>query len=491
MRKKLLIWGLGLMMAVQLHGQNETSINDDLPDAAKVLPGPPVSRTSIRFANDYVQYNWGKTMRTASSGGKDVTEFLADDVSEYLRTFSRVINVTMSKNQTPFIYELMEYCMTIGSKVLDEAHATFDRQRPYVMFQEEPLKKSMMDKYAAISSYPSDQSFFGWLYALVLTEVCPNRQDQILDKGAEFAQGTVISGYNWESDARDANLLASALLSRLHCHNAFESYLLNAQVEYKGIASTIAPEMPSSSAFLPKPPNELSYQYVYDLAQYEEGVLLRPTDVGQQAVADVEYSAEHFCEIFSEVLGVTISASATPAIFRLLDYVHPYGNSVCQDAKSVYKRRRPYVELGTSTAYPEDEDNLRGTGSYPSGHASGSWLMALTISEVARMHQDELLARAYQFGQGRVITGYHWQSDVDAGRLVGSAAYARLHYHDTFRSLMKSAVAEYQQITTGVRSAVAAPSSPNASFYTVGGTRLQSAPSSHGVYIRNRQKVVY
>ena len=38
-----------------------------------------------------------------------------------------------------------------------------------------------------------------------------------------------------------------------------------------------------------------------------------------------------------------------------------------------------------------------------------------------------ILQRGIAFGQSRVICGAHWQSDVDAGRLVGSAAVAKLH----------------------------------------------------------------
>ena len=37
------------------------------------------------------------------------------------------------------------------------------------------------------------------------------------------------------------------------------------------------------------------------------------------------------------------------------------------------------------------------------------------------------MARGYMYGESRVIVGAHWQSDVDAGRLVASVAYAKLH----------------------------------------------------------------
>lgn len=46
--------------------------------------------------------------------------------------------------------------------------------------------------------------------------------------------------------------------------------------------------------------------------------------------------------------------------------------------------------------------------------------------------QDSILKRGYEMGQSRVICGYHFQSDVDAARLVASAVVARLHANDNF-----------------------------------------------------------
>ena len=57
------------------------------------------------------------------------------------------------------------------------------------------------------------------------------------------------------------------------------------------------------------------------------------------------------------------------------------------------------------------------------------------------------MARGYMYGQSRVIAGYHWQSDVDAARLVASAAVARLHADKRFIKLMKKARREYLKLS--------------------------------------------
>ena len=79
------------------------------------------------------------------------------------------------------------------------------------------------------------------------------------------------------------------------------------------------------------------------------------------------------------------------------------------------------------TCNPEQQQELSTNGSYPSGHTAIGWATALVLAEINVDRQNEILKRGYEMGQSRVICGYHFQSDVDAARLVASAVVARLH----------------------------------------------------------------
>ena len=52
----------------------------------------------------------------------------------------------------------------------------------------------------------------------------------------------------------------------------------------------------------------------------------------------------------------------------------------------------------------------------------------------------------YYWGQSRVIAGYHWQSDVDASRMLAAACYARLHACEAFVEDMAAARKEFQKL---------------------------------------------
>lgn len=98
------------------------------------------------------------------------------------------------------------------------------------------------------------------------------------------------------------------------------------------------------------------------------------------------------------------------------------------------------------TLIPEYEEDSRQTGSYPSGHTIRGWGMALVLAQLNPARQDEILVAGYEWGQSRVIAGYHWQSDIDASRLLASACFARLQACDKYLEDVKEAREELEKL---------------------------------------------
>ncbi len=207
-------------------------------------------------------------------------------------------------------------------------------------------------------------------------------------------------------------------------------------------------QMPNAVYFLPAPPDAASAAFQYDKAQYRWGKEQRK-DSARLAIAvnDAIWSVDNICQIFSGVLGFEISEQNTPAIYRMLTLGLITTDQAGKLPKNHYMRTRPYVFFNEPTIYPSDEAWLRTNGSYPSGHTILGWSAALLLTEMAPDKADTIMTRGYMYGQSRVIAGYHWQSDVDAARLVASAAVARLHADKRFLKLMEKARKEYQKLT--------------------------------------------
>lgn len=204
-----------------------------------------------------------------------------------------------------------------------------------------------------------------------------------------------------------------------------------------------SPEMPNALHYLPAPPLNNEMRFAYDTAQYNWGKSVRNTPRGEKARLDAEFSVKRIAEVFSPVMRIEISEKNTPQIWKLLTDATKTAGYACDSAKITYMRKRPYMVFHEPTLVPEDEEELSHNGSYPSGHTTLGWSSALILCELNPEEQDAILKEGFEYGQSRVIAGFHWQSDVDAARLVASAAFARLHTSKAYLKQLRKAQKEY------------------------------------------------
>ena len=208
-----------------------------------------------------------------------------------------------------------------------------------------------------------------------------------------------------------------------------------------------ASQMPDAVVFLPAPPSDSSLLMKYDISRYEWGKTLRDTPRGELSKLHATTKIPEMCRLFSESFGMEISKEKTPAIYRLIKKSIKTIRLGATGPKQAYMRKRPFVVYGEKTITPKWDKDLAGTGSYPSGHSIRGWGMALLLSEINPAAQNALLSYGFEWGESRVIGGYHWQSDVDASRVLASACYARLHTNADFLRDMQAAREEFQRLS--------------------------------------------
>ncbi|MEJ5072084.1 acid phosphatase PhoC [Enterobacter ludwigii] len=199
-----------------------------------------------------------------------------------------------------------------------------------------------------------------------------------------------------------------------------------------------------SLALLPPPPEVGSIAFLNDQAMYEQGRLLRSTERGKQAAEDANLSSGGVANAFSGAFGAPITEKDSPELHKLLtNMIEDAGDLATRSAKQKYMRVRPFAFYGVPTCNTKEQDELAKNGSYPSGHTSIGWATALVLAEVNPARQNDILKRGYDLGESRVICGYHWQSDVDAARIVGSAVVATLHTNPAFQQQLQKAKDEF------------------------------------------------
>lgn len=205
-------------------------------------------------------------------------------------------------------------------------------------------------------------------------------------------------------------------------------------------------DVPNSYLLLPPPPDGASITFLNDQARYTWGKTMRNTPRGDQAVTDARVEGNGVPEAFSEAFGIEINED-TPEILKLVVGMREdAGDLGTREAKNYYNRQRPFAFYSEDTCNPEQQEELSTNGSYPSGHTSIGWATALVLSEINPERQNEILKRGYEMGESRVICGYHFQSDVDAGRITGAVTVARLHADPAFQAQLEKAKAEFKRL---------------------------------------------
>ena len=211
-------------------------------------------------------------------------------------------------------------------------------------------------------------------------------------------------------------------------------------------------DVANSLFLLPEPPGQGSALFRYDEERYQWGKQLRDTPRGEQASADANLEGEGVPIAFSEVFGIRISKDDTPEIYKLvLKMREDAGDLATRKAKNHYMRVRPFSYYHEQTCNTAQQQELSSNGSYPSGHTAIGWATALVLAEINVDRQNEILKRGYDMGESRVICGYHFQSDVDAARLVASAVVARLHANKAFARQLAKAKKEFRRLTKAGR----------------------------------------
>lgn len=203
-------------------------------------------------------------------------------------------------------------------------------------------------------------------------------------------------------------------------------------------------ELPNSLVLLGPPPADGSAALARDEAARQATIPLRGKARWALARADADLQFPQPAKNFSCAMGVDIREDKTPYLYNLMQRVLTDAGLSTYGIKNKYSRPRPFVVHNEGTCQPDEEDVLRQDGSYPSGHTAAGWAWALTLAEVNPKRADDLFKRGLSFGQSRVICNAHWQSDVDAGRIMAAATVARLHSNPEFLADIQAARKELE-----------------------------------------------
>jgi acid phosphatase (class A) len=186
---------------------------------------------------------------------------------------------------------------------------------------------------------------------------------------------------------------------------------------------------------LPPPPAGDSAQTKSELGVILTIQVTRTKEMEARAIADAKENIWRFADA---VNSPKFTPEGLPKFAAFFDRVIETEAAVVDPAKDVWKRPRPH--LYSDLVHPVVP--LSKSGSYPSGHATVGTLMGIELANMLPEKRAEIMARAWEFGQNRVVGGIHYPSDIEMGRISGTVIAQTISTHPDFKAEFEAAKAE-------------------------------------------------
>jgi acid phosphatase (class A) len=202
---------------------------EQLPCSFALIPAPPAA-DSAAFALDEEVSRKSLELR-----GTSRWLLAAEDADlkfpHAAETFSCALNTSITERDMPHLYRLLRRSLTDAALSTHAAKDHYRRPRPFLVNREPTCSPDEEAALGAQGSYPSGHTAIGWGWALILSEIAPDRAEAVLARGRTFGQSRVICNMHWESDVIEGRFMGAATVARLHADPHFLVDLRAARAE--------------------------------------------------------------------------------------------------------------------------------------------------------------------------------------------------------------------------------------------------------------------
>jgi membrane-associated phospholipid phosphatase len=205
------------------------------PDGVRILPPPPAKRGPVAIADRQL---FAATRRLQGTPRWEVAT--SDVHSEAFDHFACALGVRLTPPTAPALTRLLDRAGASG--VVDPVKQFYRAPRPYIGTAA-PICEAKTAHLAGNGDYPSGHAAGGWMEALILAELVPDRATEILARGRAFGESRLICGAHSLSAVEAGWLAGAAATAALHGSAAFRADLEAARAEMATVrASAPAPD---------------------------------------------------------------------------------------------------------------------------------------------------------------------------------------------------------------------------------------------------------
>ncbi len=213
----------------------------DLPNSLALLPEPPAPGSAAEAQDVWLS---GITLTLQGSPRWDLAA--QDAVYAFpavAGTFSCAINAPINEIDTPHTYRVLRRSLVDAGYSTGAAKNHYQRPRPFMVNNQPTCAPDSESALRENGSYPSGHTAFGWAWGLILSELVPERTNQIIKRGRAYGVSRMVCNVHWSVDVESGRAMGAATVARLHADPVFQLDMAAAKQE---LAEVISRGLPPS-----------------------------------------------------------------------------------------------------------------------------------------------------------------------------------------------------------------------------------------------------
>jgi acid phosphatase (class A) len=200
-------------------------VSPDQLDVASILPNPPADHSPAAAAELAEVHRLQETRSAAQ-----IAHARADDAEEDMFIYKDVLGEKFTAQALPLTAVLSSHLHNDEGLISNPAKAYFRKLRP---FNFDPAVKPVCktNDNPADYGYPSGHATTGYLEALALMQMVPEKRDAILARADDYAHSRVVCGVHYPADGVASKSVAYAMMGIMMTNPQFRKELEAARGE--------------------------------------------------------------------------------------------------------------------------------------------------------------------------------------------------------------------------------------------------------------------
>jgi len=217
MRKLLGLLLIVFLTALPGFGYEANYVNFDQANLGKLLAPPPAAQSSAQ-ERDLQEVIEAQQNRTPAQSDRAVTD---NELSIY-RIAGEIMGPQFTAKQLPKLDAFFNRVTADTRAIFFTTKDLWERPRPFAVSRE----VNAIGQRPKSGSYPSGHSIRGYMTAIILADMVPERATDLFERGREYGINRVVAGVHYPTDIEAGRIastvIASALMQSVKYRNDFE-----------------------------------------------------------------------------------------------------------------------------------------------------------------------------------------------------------------------------------------------------------------------------